>query len=62
MAEETKSESESEPQDCAALKTAIANTKEEEKGRQQYLVKRSIELGCVEHIPDDWSVDVDGGQ
>jgi hypothetical protein len=49
---------ESEPKDCEQLKTAIAKTEQEEKGRQEYLIKRSVELGCVEHIPDDWSVDI----
>lgn len=56
----TQSEGESEPQDCDQLKAAIEKTKEGEKGRQQYLVKRSVELGCVEHIPDDWEVEVHG--
>jgi hypothetical protein len=55
---ETASESQSEPQNCDDLKTAIAATKDDEKGRQQYLVKRSVELGCIEHIPDDWEVEV----
>jgi hypothetical protein len=49
-------EDEKEPQNCEELQAAIAKTGENEKGRQQYLIKRSIDLGCVEHIPDDWEV------
>lgn len=49
-----------EPKDCESLKTAIQNTSDNEAGRQQYLVKRAIELGCVEHIPDHWGVETDG--
>lgn len=51
---------EKDPQDCEQLKTAIQKTGDNEKGRQQYLIKRSIELGCVEHIPDHWGVEVSG--
>lgn len=50
----------SEPKDCDSLKTTIQKTGDEEQGRQQYLVKRAIELGCVEHIPDHWGVETDG--
>jgi hypothetical protein len=57
---DVQSEHETEPQNCDDLKAAIGKTKEGEKGRQQYLVKRSVELGCVEHIPDDWEVEVNG--
>lgn len=53
-------EGEKEPQSCEEIKAAVAKTDENEKGRQQLLIKRSVELGCVEHIPDDWGVDVDG--
>jgi len=60
MADSVQSENESNPQNCDELKTAIAKTGEGEKGRQQFLVKRSIELGCVEHVPDDWEVEIHG--
>lgn len=53
-------ESEKEPRSCEEVKAAVAKTDENEKGRQQLLIKRSVELGCVEHIPDEWGVDVDG--
>lgn len=49
---------ETEPQNCDELKTAIGKTKPEERGRQRYLIKRAIDLGCVEHIPDDWEVEI----
>ena len=52
---------ESVPQDCEQLKKAIAATKPGEKDRQRYLIKRSIELGCVDNIPDDWTVTNNGG-
>jgi hypothetical protein len=54
------SEEEKEPDNCEELKEAIHKTGDEEKGRQQYLIKRAVELGCVEHIPDDWEVKIDG--
>jgi len=53
-------EAEREPEDCEQLKTAVAKTGDNEKGRQQLLIKRSIELGCIEHIPDNWGVEIDG--
>lgn len=53
-------EEEADPQNCDELKAAIAKTGEQERGRQSYLIKRSIDLGCVEHIPDDWEVQTDG--
>jgi hypothetical protein len=43
---------------CDELKTAVAATKDEERGRQRVLIKKSIELGCVEHIPESWEVDI----
>jgi len=50
----------SEPKDCDELKVAIDATEDNEKGRQQYLIKRAVELGCVEHVPDDWEVSSNG--
>lgn len=60
MADSVQSDSESNPESCDELKAAIAKTGENEKGRQQFLVKRSIELGCVEHVPDNWEVEIHG--
>lgn len=52
---------EKDPQNCDELRAAIAATGENDHKRQQYLIKKSVELECVEHIPDDWSVDVNAG-
>lgn len=54
----------SEIEDCDGLKTAIDeyNAKgEHNQAEQAALLKRSIDLGCVDHIPDDWGVDVEHG-
>lgn len=48
------------PENCDELKAAVAATSESEKGKQQILIRRAIELGCVENIPDEWEVNVDG--
>jgi hypothetical protein len=50
---------EPEPQDCDALKAAVSATKETDTSRKRFLIKKSVELGCVEHIPDDWEVTID---
>lgn len=49
---------ESTPENCDDLKAAVKNTVDTDKKRQSILIKKSIELGCVEHIPNDWQVDV----
>ena len=48
------------PNDCDSLREAVGKTGEEEKGRQQYLIVRAVELGCIDVIPDDWEVEIDG--
>lgn len=60
MTDQTQSDSEFEPENCQELESAVAKTGENDKGRQQYLVKRSIELGCVDKIPDNWEVSING--
>lgn len=47
--------------DCDELKAAIDKHEPGNAGEQRALIKRSIELGCVEHIPDDWGVEVENG-
>jgi hypothetical protein len=42
------------------MKAAIGKTEDSDKARQRLLIKQSVELGCVEHIPDNWEVDVNG--
>jgi len=43
---------------CDELKAEIP--KAESARHKQYLIGRSVDLGCVEHIPDDWAVEVNG--
>jgi hypothetical protein len=57
---DTQGTDEPMPTDCDQLKAAIAKTGDGEKDRQALLIKRAIELKCVEHIPDDWGVDING--
>lgn len=52
-------ESDAIPEDCDKLKGAVAATADHDRGRQRVLIKKSIELGCVEHIPESWEVDID---
>lgn len=52
---------EKSPETCDELKQAVAATGEQDQARQQVLIRKSIELGCVEHIPDNWSVSIDDG-
>jgi hypothetical protein len=53
----------SEPvDDCAALKTAVQECgKDGSRARRRYLIKRSIELGCPDNIPDDWELEIEHG-
>jgi len=46
------------PENCDDLKAAVKNTADVDKARQRVLIKKSVELGCVEHIPDDWEVEL----
>ena len=47
--------------DCEELKGAItAYEREKEELRpalRRYLIRRSVQLGCTEHIPDSWEVE-----
>lgn len=47
------------PENCDELKSAVSATQDSDKGRQRLLIKKSVELGCVEHIPDSWTVEID---
>lgn len=55
---ESSPASERLPEDCDELKTAVAATEESDRGRQRVLIKKSIELGCVDNIPESWEVDI----
>jgi hypothetical protein len=50
-----------EIEDCDALKAAVDKHEPGDTAEERRLIKRSIELGCTEHIPDEWGVDVDNG-
>jgi hypothetical protein len=50
-----------ELQTADEVRAAVEKEKTAEKpdqGMRHYLIKRSIELGCVECIPDDWGMKV----
>lgn len=60
MAEPGPPAGEQLPKTCDEMKAAIGKTGDDDKARQRLLIKQSVELGCVEHIPDSWEVDVNG--
>lgn len=45
-----------EVNNCEQLKAAVP--KADGDAEQRYLIKRSIDLGCVDDIPEDWTVEV----
>jgi hypothetical protein len=47
-------------ENCEQLKDAVANHTEGDVAEERYLLKRAVELGCVNEIPDDWGVEVNG--
>jgi len=49
---------EEEIKDCDSVKAAVAQEKSSPVGgdRERYIIKRAVELGCTEHIPDDWGI------
>lgn len=48
--------------DCNGVKAAVAQASSPDEERA--IIARALELGCVEHIPDDWGIEVssDGGR
>jgi hypothetical protein len=48
-----------EIKDCESLRAAIAKAEPGNVGHQRLLIKKSIDLGCVDDIPDDWTVEVE---
>ncbi len=52
--------SDSAIQSCEDIRAKVAENPEDEQTRS-LLVKRAIDLGCVEHIPDDWTFEVEKG-
>ena len=55
MADDQK---EKDPENCDEMAEAVRRTGDEEKGRQQFLIKRAVDLGCVDCLPDHWEVKV----
>lgn len=51
-----------EVENCEQLSTRIDAAKQQTDNadERRYLVKRAIELGCVEKIPDEWGIEVEG--
>jgi hypothetical protein len=53
-----------EPKTVEEVRTAVEKEKNADpphQGVRHYLIKRAIELGCVECIPDDWGMKVYNG-
>lgn len=47
--------------DCDEVKTAVQAYGRETGSKEvlrRHIVRRAIALGCTEHVPDEWSVDV----
>jgi hypothetical protein len=45
---------------CDEIKTAVQKDGTEHGYRREYVIRRAIELGCTENIPDDWEIEVSG--
>jgi len=41
---------------CEELKAAVP--KADGEAEQRYLIKRSIDLGCIDDIPEHWTMEV----
>lgn len=35
---------------------AYKASKESDPAEERYIIKKAVELGCSEHIPDDWGL------
>lgn len=42
--------------DVAAAVKKVRAGKESDPGEERYIIKKAVELGCTEHIPDDWGL------
>lgn len=47
-------------QTCDDIKAQVAKAPTELR-RRQYLIKKAIDFGCSQHIPDEWEVDINVG-
>lgn len=44
------------------IERAVLHTKPDETGKKRLLIKKSIDIGCPDVIPDDWEVELDNGR
>lgn len=47
-------------QTCEEIKAQVAKSPTSVRERQ-YLIKKAIDLGCTQHIPEDWEVEINVG-
>jgi hypothetical protein len=50
--------------DCNELQAAVQKERTETANTtvvRRFIIRRSIELGCTEHIPDEWEVEISNG-
>lgn len=47
------------PENCDELKQAVQQTGDNDTARQQLLIKQAVDMGCVEHIPDNWGLEAE---
>lgn len=45
-------------EDCDGVKEAVKLDGTEHQYQRQYVIRRAVELGCTEYIPDDWEIEV----
>lgn len=45
---------------CAEIAQAVKETKPEDKARKQHLMAEAVNQNCLDVIPDDWEVELDG--
>jgi hypothetical protein len=54
----------SEINDCADVQRCVREYESSETrdpAERRYIIRRAIELGCTENIPDKWEVDLQNG-
>lgn len=45
---------------CDDVKQAVAKCQREnpnDQGEQRAIIRQAVDLGCTEHIPDDWGLE-----
>lgn len=61
MAEESARPREFSIENCDDVRSAVAKHEEWDKAEERLIIKKAIDLGCVDAIPDDWAVEVENG-